>query len=178
MTMIVKPSQFLEQDSRFKSWGKVFRASDFDADQEKGYAIKGKFVQRQESVALGDGEFLIVASETGSRANHCYVYALVMGGPTAVIIRRTGQNQVKADVWEEFLAKRSQAFGDQIIAKAQNSTLYRFGLFAAWMAKKADGVPEPISVDLSGIDDETLAAELTSRGWACERKQAGACASG
>jgi hypothetical protein len=165
--MIVKPSNFLKYDSRFKHWGKSFNANDFDESKEKGYALGGKFVPWNSSVALGPGQFLVVAAETGSRANHSYEYALVIGGDDAKVVDKT------TSPWKDFIESMRKVFPEDVVAKAMNNTLYKYGLFATWMALQAEGGPEPEPVDLSKVDDETLAAELAFRGWCCEREPDG-----
>ena len=171
--MIVKPADFLKCDARFKHWGKVFTAKDFDEKKDNGYAIGGKFVRWGDSVSLNAGEFMVCAAETGSRGKHSYDYALVIGGPAARLIDR---DCLKGDpLWKEFLAKREATFDETIVAKAKNNTLYRMGLFAVWLAIQAEGgeVKTELPVYLSKVDDEALAAELTSRGWTCEREPDG-----
>ena len=165
--MIVKPADFLKRDSRFKHWGKVFTCKDFDESKEKGFALGGKFVPWEASVALGPGQFLVVAAETGSRASHSYDYALVIGGDEAKVVDTSTARK-------DFIESMRKVFPEAVVAKAMNNTLYKYGLFATWMAIQAEGGPEPEpAVDLSKVDDETLAAELASRGWSCEREPDG-----
>jgi len=170
--MIVTPSNFLKADTRFKHWGKKFTCKDFDEAKEKGFALGGKFVQWNSSVALGDGEFMVVAAEVGSRARY-YNYVLVMGGEKeaqSAIAIIDGRESTPSKQWDEFIAAMPKVFPEAVVAKAMNNRLYSFGLFSAWMAIQAEGGPEPESVDLSGVGDEDLAAELTRRGWCCERE--------
>jgi len=167
--MIVKPADFLKCDARFKHWGKVFTAKDFDENKDNGYAIGGKFVRWGDNVSLNAGEFMVCAAETGSRGKHSYDYKLVVGGPTARVI------EPEDPLWKEYLAARTATFAEPIVVKAKNNSLYRMGLFAVWLAIQAEGgeAKTELPVYLSQVDDEALAAELTSRGWTCEREPDG-----
>jgi len=167
--MIVRPADFLKCDPRFKHWGKVFTAKDFNEDKDNGYAIGGRFVRWDDNVALNAGEFLVVAAETGSRGKHSYDYKLVICGPTARVI------EPEDPLWKEYISKRESTFPENVVAKSKNNTLYRMGLFAVYLAIQAEGgeVKTELPVYLSQVDDETLAAELTSRGWTCEREPDG-----
>jgi hypothetical protein len=126
--MITRSSDWLKNDSRFKSWGKKVRPQDVDLSKENGYALGGAWARWDESVALGAGEFLVVAAETGSRASHDYDYALIEGGETARCLFN-GQDKAKGLPAEEWRALKEAALKDlpeDQRAKAMNSTLYRF----------------------------------------------------
>ena len=78
--MIVKPSEFMKSDSRFKRWGKLFTANEFEPSEKDGYSLKGRFVKWNESVPLFHGQFMVVAAQHGPRRRQTYAYCPVMGG--------------------------------------------------------------------------------------------------
>lgn len=111
------------RDTRFKAWGKVIRgATDIALSGTGAYALGGGFVNWGSTVALAPGDFLVLASETGSRASRSYDYALVMathGG--AVTIPNASVRETVA----------ASALTDQIKASAANNTLYCYAAYAS-----------------------------------------------
>lgn len=121
----------LTEDSRFKSWGKVLRGpAEVDLSQKDGYSLRGRFVRWNESIALGDGEYLVIAAETGSRNNHAYKYRLVAGGSTP---RRIEKEEREAVIE----AGRAAGVAEEQIARAKNSTLYAYALYVSLRARAA-----------------------------------------
>jgi len=176
--MIVKPSEFMDADTRFKRWGKLFNVSQFDPGEKGGYSLKGTFVKWNESVSLGHGQFMVVACQFGSRRKQTYAYCLVMGGDKPVIIRRLNSTKaVEHDLWKEFTGDRENVFAEDVVAKSKNNVLYAFGLFSVWMEQKADaddGKAMAVAPDLSRVSDDDLVAELQARGgWIVEREPDG-----
>ncbi len=131
--MITKPSAHLKNDSRFRSWGKLVTSADIDLDQKNGYSVKGAWVKWDESVSLTPGKFLIVAAETGSRANHDYSYRLIDGN---------GQ-QVDGDfrIAEHDRLLADGKITEEQLVKAKNSMLYSYALF---IATHPDYAQEPV----------------------------------
>jgi hypothetical protein len=128
----------LTEDSRFKSWGKVLRGpAEVDLSQKDGYSLRGRFVRWNESIALGDGEYLVIAAETGSRNNHAYKYRLVAGGSTP---RRIEKEEREAVIE----AGRAAGVAEEQIARAKNSTLYAYALY---VSLRAQGIAAPVPVD-------------------------------
>jgi len=68
---------WLGRDGRFNSWVFRFRGPDVDEDNLYIKNTSGEFYTFPTEVAIGKGDYLIVASQTGSRAHHYYSYALV-----------------------------------------------------------------------------------------------------
>ncbi len=120
--MIVKPSDYLETDHRFRQWGKLICSkSDLDLSQSNGYSLRGQWVKWGESVSLQPGRWLIAASEYGSRASHSYHYRLIDGNGNII----DADNQI---------AVLDQALADGVITedqrvKAKNSCLYSCALY-------------------------------------------------
>jgi hypothetical protein len=119
--MITSPSNYLKNDSRFKSWAKVASKSQVDLSQTGGYAIGGQWVEWNDSVSLDSGEYLVVAAETGSRANHYYSYRLINGDGNRVEL-------------EERIVVLDRALESGVITEkqrvnAKNNTLYSYALY-------------------------------------------------
>lgn len=110
----------LSVDSRFKQWGKLVRsAGDVDLAKSNGYALSGPFAKWGSAVALEPGQFLVLSSETGSRARHDYDYALIGVNPAgeAESVARTAIDAAVATQ------------SDAIRAKAANSRLYAMAVY-------------------------------------------------
>lgn len=108
-------------DSRFKAWAKVIASpAHVDLTKTNGYSLTGPFVNWGKSVAVGAGQFLVLAAESGSRANRTYKYALVR-------VNGADDSEVVSD--EEIADAVSSAPDDQR-AKAINSPLYAFAVYA------------------------------------------------
>jgi hypothetical protein len=121
--MITKCSNYLKNDGRFKSWGKLVTAADIDLNQKNGYSLQGQWVKWNESISLTPGRFLVVAAETGSRANHSYDYILIDGNGIAV------DKDVRVAEHDRLLAEGAITEDQRVNAK--NSTLYSLALFVA-----------------------------------------------
>lgn len=119
---ITKISAYVDTDSRFRSWGKhVTKRAEIDLTQKGGYAINAGFVRADQAIALGQGQYLVCAAETGSRKSHSYDYALVEG--TLDAPRLVEQNEQDALI--SLYASEEQQ------ARSLNSDLYRMGLYIA-----------------------------------------------
>lgn len=111
----------LTSDRRFRQWAKLIQSpAHTDLTKRGGYAITGPFASWAESVAVGVGHFIVLASETGTRGHHSYDYALVTIGPD------DEPRLVTADELREVIA----TLPDQQRAAAQNSELYAFAAYA------------------------------------------------
>jgi len=80
--------KWLNSDHRFHNWAYKFTGAGVDINNLFVRGTAGEFVKFSAEVALGDDDFLIVASQTGSRAHHYYDYVFVAlgGGGEAVDI--------------------------------------------------------------------------------------------
>jgi len=167
---IVKCSEILDMDRRWKQWGKVVDVDTVDLDQSNGYSLGGRWVRWNEAAALNADEFLVVASEQGSRARKEYYYALIRGGDTATLLHTDDGDCHMAGEDEEAyrdLRKRALAAApEDQQAKASNSQLYEYALIIAHLSADA-GVGADTEADagpLSGVSTEDLLAELRRRG--------------
>lgn len=158
-------------DSRFKAWAKAIgKRSDLDLAAVNGYAIKSAFTNWGTSVALAPGQFVVLASETGSRARHDYQYALVgidADDHPFVVDDAT----IAADLADATIP-------DAVRAKAANSKLYRIALYvarrfdaaaeAARTEERAPMTDQEFSIwcrmvkHMTPAQRATLAAELTA----------------
>lgn len=128
--VVVADNGVIDSDPRFKRWGKV--VTSVDLTKRGGYAIEGDFVKWGTSLALEPGQFLVLASETGSRANHSYTYGVVY-------VDKNGE--VRAVDWHTFETEvKSLPLTDQQRANANNSDFYKL---AVWIANKMQA-PDPL----------------------------------
>lgn len=115
-------------DSRFKAWAKLIASpAHVELGKTNGYSLTGPFVGWGKSAAVGAGQFLVLAAESGSRARREYKYALV---------RVNGADEPEVVSAEEIAAAVAQA-PDAQRAKALNSPLYAFAVYTA--SQLADG---------------------------------------
>lgn len=121
---ITRCGDWLQNDSRFKSWGKtILQDSDLDLAKDRGYALNGSWVKWDDAVSLGENQFLVVAAETGSRNRHGYEYRLIEGGSTC---RRVPGNEMRAVIDGALDAGH---IVEANVANAKNSPLYRYALY-------------------------------------------------
>jgi hypothetical protein len=150
--MITRPSEWLQNDSRFRSWGKKVAARDVDLLKANGYALGGRWVGWDENVALGKGEFLVVAAETGSRANHSYEYALVEGGDPGRCLLGKGDAGLPKEEWAALKEEALDGLTEGQRAAAMNSVLYRMAAVILHL-----GRPERVAEVLGGIQESVAA---------------------
>lgn len=147
-------SEWLSNDSRFKSWGKkITCATHVDLAQQNGYSLTGPWVRWDDSVALADGEFLVVAAETGSRASRSYDYRLVAGGAECRRIEKAERSAALE------AAKMAGTISEAQFAQHLNSALYSYALYASLQI--ADTVKNTVVSDPEEIARlRTLASRL------------------
>ena len=152
--MITKPSEHISTDGRvgFKAWAKAIRSqADVDLSAKDGYSLKGGFLDIDKAVALAPGEFLACASETGSRKNRSYTYALVRVSPD-------GESIVGIDKDERIKLRETALAAEQITeeqaAKGTNSKLYSFAL-TAWIL-----LDTPAEAAVLTVKEKALVASL------------------
>jgi len=134
----------LDTDSRWKKWAKLIRSiDDIDLSKANGYSLTGPWVGWTDSVALGEGQYLVIAAESGSRANHPYSYEMIIGGGDE--LRADDHIARNADIDAALAAGK---INEQMRAAAQNSCLYSFALWA-WLQYQAT----------PAVDRDALAAE-------------------
>lgn len=140
-TVAAKPYG-LEYDSRFKHWGKlILSGSDLDLNAKNGYSLTGPFTRWGETVALEPGQFLVVATEAGSRKYASYQYALV-GVNDAGEAAAIDEDAITALLTDAHLP-------DAVRAKIANSALYRYAAYAWTVQQTAPQVaaqPETASL--------------------------------
>jgi hypothetical protein len=136
-------SEWLSKDSRFKNWGKkITCATHVDLAQQNGYSLTGPWVRWDDSVALAEGEFLVVAAETGSRANRSYEYRLVAGGATEC---RCIEDAERSEVLTA--AKTAGKISEAQFAQHLNSALYSYALYALLKIAEADTAKNTVISD-------------------------------
>jgi hypothetical protein len=108
-------------DSRFRFWGKI--VSGVDLNQKGGYALQGEFFNSGMAVAIPNGAWVVIASETGSRKNHSYTYHLVQNQNGNLVRVKHKIESIKNEL------------PPQIYANALNSTLYAYAV-RIWYAQK------------------------------------------
>lgn len=119
--MITSPSDYLTEDSRYKAWGRLTSARRVNLAEKGGYALGGEWVKFHDRVAVGDGEFLICAADTGSRKNHSYRYRLIDCHGQRVM-----EDARKATIAEALAAGKVT---EKQAAEAENSVLYSYALY-------------------------------------------------
>lgn len=118
--MIIKPSDFLQSDKRFKRWGKIVEAKDINLDKSNGFSIEGGiWVKWEESITLKEGQYLICAAEIGSMKYHNYNYKLINSEGEIV----------------NFDSTQFKNVNETFLAKAKNSTLYEIGLYVVTISQ-------------------------------------------
>jgi hypothetical protein len=116
-TIVMTVEQIIDQfgigfDDRFRSWGKI--VTGVDLSQKGGYALQGEFFSSDKAMAIPDGAWVVVASETGSRNNHSYVYRLIQN-----------QNGKLVRVLNDLKSIKNE-FSPQVYADALNNKLYSY----------------------------------------------------
>jgi len=101
-------------DDRFRSWGKI--VSGVDLSQKGGYALQGEFFSQDKAVVIQNNEWIVVASETGSRNNHSYTYRLIQN-----------QNGKLVRVLYDLKPIRNE-LAPQVYANALNNKLYAYAV--------------------------------------------------
>jgi hypothetical protein len=123
--MITTCGEWMDRDTRFKSWGKVIaNSSDVALDKDGGYSLKGSWANWTESVSLPVDTFLVVAAEKGSRKNCHYSYVLVEGGESSC---RLVEAEEISTVIEA--AVNAEKVTEEQVAKSRNSKLYKYALY-------------------------------------------------
>lgn len=118
------PYGILHPDRRFSQWGKlIMDHGGIDLSKKGGFALTGQFARWDEAVAVHPGEFLVLVSETGSRANHPPSFALigVSDSQTPFVV----DSKVISSTIDR------STVPDEQRAKAKNSKLYTFALYAS-----------------------------------------------
>ena len=122
----------LRTDDRFRQWGKLIRSPrDFDLSKHNGYSLIGPWAEWGKSTAVAPGQFLVLASESGSRNRHSYHYALitVTADDVAAMVPDTDVDEVIA----------AADLLDAVRAKARNSRLYAYAVYASLLMLAPDG---------------------------------------
>lgn len=116
---ITKPQNWLDADRRFKHWGKLVHKDDIDLSQKGGYALGGDWIRWTDSVAIGEGDYLIVACENGSIAHHNYEYRIVYMNKEGLL-----------DSGKKIINYCKENCKDtDMIAKAENNVLFKYALW-------------------------------------------------
>ncbi len=160
----------------FKRWGKRVRPGDVDLTVASGRALGGEWLTWGKSAALEEGDYLVLAAETGSRASHSYKYRLgqVRSGELvridqetrdALFARSTLKDTERAAVANNIL----YAYAAYINYAAQAAELQSYdALEAAEMAEMAEAERHEVTAtsdtSLSAVPTEALLAELRRRG--------------
>jgi len=112
-------------DSRWRHWGKTIRSNkDIDLTKAGGYSLTGPFVHFDKTLVLAPGEYLVCASERGSRNHHKYEFQLVEGGHEAC-------HPVPMKTISALIEARMDHVSEPQRAAARNSTLYAFALYVS-----------------------------------------------
>lgn len=122
-------------DGRFRRWGKMVAGRQhIDLAKRNGYSLTGAFLRWGETAPLATGQYLVLASEWGSRTRRDYEYALV---------GLDGDGQPAPIAEDDITAAIAAAqLPDEVRAKAANSTLYRYAVYC-WLATEATPQPRP-----------------------------------
>lgn len=161
---ITRCSDWLENDSRFKSWGKKISGTcHVDLSKSNGYSLTGPWVRWDDAVSLGSGEYLVVAAETGSRASHDYKYRLVVGGETPRRIEKSEREAVISAACADGGVSESQN------AQQQNNLLYSYALFISLSSQAQAQAQAQVAADPTDSADSaeiehlrTLASRLVA----------------
>lgn len=175
---VTRPSDWMKRDSRWKAWGKKISGPEhLDLNAKNGYSLTGPWVGWDESVSLGEGEFLVIASELGSRKDHPYCYGLIMplpptGFPGMIHVSESynaicDHGSEKSDIADAI--SRIQDIPDEQRARAQNSGLYAMALWMAVWYRHRQQESQPICEDpLPDIPTEDLLKAILARGYTVE----------
>lgn len=145
----------------FKRWGKRVRPNEVDLSASNGHSLGGEWLTWGRAVALEEGDYLVLAAETGSRANHSYKYRLgqVRGGEL-----------IRIDEGTRDALFAGAPVTDRERANLANSLLYAYAAYIHY-AGMAPAAPDETNtaqaqkgIDLSAVPTETLLAELRRRG--------------
>jgi len=126
----------ITRDSRYKAWGKKVTADRVNLTARSGgFALGGDWAKWDDSVAIGNGEYLVVAAETGSRKSHSYRYRLIAGGEVARLIEEAERQAVIAAA----LAAGDITEGD--MARQENDRLYEYALYISLVCSQTNVSP-------------------------------------
>ena len=147
-------------EAHWKHWGKLAQTgAHVDLNQKNGYSLTGPFVRWGEAIALNPGEYVVAASETGSRRYHGYDYALLTvdeaGGVVVVDPDEIGREATT----DERLSERARA-------NAKNSALYAIAAYLRLrlpLSAPAPAVPaasvERVAAALAALEAARVAVE-------------------
>jgi len=101
-------------DDRFRHWGKL--VTGVDLSQKGGYALQGEFFTLYKAMVIQNNEWVVVASETGSRNNHSYTYRLIQNQDGKLVRVLNDPDSIKNELTP------------QVYAGALNNKLYSYAV--------------------------------------------------